>query len=205
LQVQNGGCSAKESVDSHGLSCQGSYGILAVEEETMAKGKLENNNRKTSADGQDLRLLLVDENVNDLDYYAEVLRYLGYNVEPVDSYVRAASALGRERFDLVIVDQGSVNFEGRSVLSRAVEVDRQVPVLVLTRAVDADCCIEALDAGAHEYVQKPLTTAEIRQLVGDYVKLPAEALQTGRPYAFNGALAGVSESGDARESWPKAS
>jgi DNA-binding response OmpR family regulator len=119
---------------------------------------------------QNLKLLLVDENASDLEYYTEVLRYLGYEVQPVNSYSEAAGTVGHERFDLVIVDQGSANFEGRQVLSRAVESDHRVPVLVLTRTVDVDCCIEALDAGAHEYVQKPLTTAEVRELVNDYIK-----------------------------------
>lgn len=136
----------------------------------MAKRKFESNVREAGMGGRDLKLLLVDENAYDLDYYTEVLRYLGYDVQPVNSYSRAAATLDCERFDLVIVDQGSANFEGRSVLSRAVEVDHHLPVLVLTRTVDADCCIEALDAGAHEYVQKPLTTAEVRELVNDYVK-----------------------------------
>ena len=136
----------------------------------MAMRKFESNVREASADGRNLKLLLVDENASDLEYYTEVLRYLGYEVQPVTSYFRAAAALVRDRFDLVIVDQGSADFEGRPVLTRAVEVDRHVPILVLTRTVDADCCIEALDAGAREYVQKPLTTAEVRELVYDYVK-----------------------------------
>jgi DNA-binding NtrC family response regulator len=171
----------------------------------MANRKLQSNIREVSADGLDMKLLLVDEDANDLDYYAEVLRYLGYEVVPVDSYDTAAATLGRERFDLVIVDQGSTNFEGRSVLSKAVEVDRHVPVLVLTRAVDADCCIEALDAGAHEYVQKPLTTAEVRELVSDYVKIPVEKFPHSRPYSMPGSVAGVGSLQDRDESYRKAS
>ena len=136
----------------------------------MAERKFQSDIREASADGRDLKLLLVDENTSDLHYYTEVLRYLGHEVQPVDSYSKAVSTLDRERFDLVIVDQGSASFEGRSVLSRAVEIDHHVPVLVLTGTVDADCCIEALDAGAHEYVQKPLTAAEVRELVNDYVR-----------------------------------
>lgn len=136
----------------------------------MRKELLKRENRKAPSEEQRLRLLLVDEDVKDLEYYAEILRYLGYEVRPVNSYARAAAALGHERFDLVILDQGGSGFEGRPVLVRAVEVDRHVPVLVLTRAVDADCCIEALDTGAYEYVQKPLTTAEVRELVSDYLR-----------------------------------
>lgn len=171
----------------------------------MAKPAWQSNMSEYPTDERELKLLLVDEDANDLDYYAEVLRYLGYNVVPMGSYVRAASMLGRERFDLVIVDQGSANFEGRSVLSRAVEVDRHLPVLVLTRAVDADCCIEALDAGAHEYVQKPLTAAEVRELVSDYVKAPGEKFQDVRPYEMPQSFATVGSSHASDESWRKAS
>lgn len=171
----------------------------------MAKMAWQRNVSEDFTDGRELKLLLVDEDANDLDYYAEVLRYLGYNVVPMDSYVRAGATLGRERFDLVIVDQGSANFEGRSVLSRAVEVDRHVPVLVLTRAVDADCCIEALDAGAHEYVQKPLTAAEVRELVSDYVKGPRERFQDIGPYEMPQNMAGIGSSHTSDESWRKAS
>jgi DNA-binding response OmpR family regulator len=154
---------------------------------------------------RELKLLLVDEDASDLDYYAEILRYLGYSVVPINSYVRAAATLGRERFDLVIVDQGSANFEGRSVLSRAVELDRHVPVLVLTRAVDADCCLEALDAGAHEYVQKPLTAAEVRGLVSDYVKAPGASFQDIMPYEMPRSMAGAGSSQAADDAWRKAS
>lgn len=164
----------------------------------MAREFVERN-KKASSDQRQLKLLLVDEDVKDLNYYAEVLRYLGYEVQSVDSYARAAASLGRESFDLVIVDQGSQDFEGRSVLSRAVEVNRHVPVLVLTRMVDADCCIQALETGAYEYVQKPLTTAEVRELVNDYLKPPVP-VTAGMPHYASG------ESDEAdRDSWRRAS
>lgn len=150
----------------------------------MAKRQLEANTGKTSLNEGQLKLLLVDEEAKDLDYYTGILRYLGYEVRSVDSYSRAADLLGRERFELVIVDQGSTSFEGRSVLSRAVEVDRHVPVLVLTRTVDADCCIDALDSGAYEYVQKPLTVAEVRELVCDYLKPTMATVSVGPNYPF---------------------
>lgn len=171
----------------------------------MAKRRREQNNGKDPVNEHGRKLLLVDEDANDLDYYSEVLRYLGYEVQPVDSYTTAAAILGGERFDLVIVDQGSSNFEGRSVLSRVVELDHHVPVLVLTRTVDADCCLEALDTGAYEYVQKPLTTAEIRELVSDYIKPPQEAIPSSRTYAFSGEVAAASNPAGESDSWRRAS
>lgn len=177
---------------------------ISNEEEAMAK-RVEGKAGKASTDERQLKLLLVDEEVNDLDYYAEILRYLGYAVRPVDSYSRAAALLGRERFDLVIVDQGSTGFEGRSVLIRAVEVDQRVPVLVLTRAVDADCCIEALDSGAYEYVQKPLTTAEVRELISDYLKPQLVTASAGRGYLSHRDSAGADSEEAERDSLRRAS
>lgn len=156
----------------------------------MAKTASKGNNGKGPSEERQMRLLVVDENSDDLNYYAGVLRYLGYDVRSMNSYAQAAAMLGKERFDLVLVDQGTSDFEGRSVLTRAVEVDRHVPVLVLTRNVDADCCIEALDTGAYEYVQKPLTTAEVRDLVGDYVSSAPGMFSASRAYAFHPASVG---------------
>lgn len=116
------------------------------------------------------KLLLVDENPQDLEDYTAMLRYLGYEVQPAGSYAGAVEFLDRAAYDLVIVDQGSAHFEGRSVLRRAVEVDRRTPVLVLTGAVSTACCVRALDMGADEYVQKPLSSSEVRELVNDYLK-----------------------------------
>jgi DNA-binding NtrC family response regulator len=171
----------------------------------MARKELEGNSRKVAASEQGLKLLLVDEDASDLDYYSEVLRYLGYNVRPIGSYTKAAAMLGREKYDLVIVDQGSSNFEGRSVLSRAIEVDRRVPVLVLTRTVDADCCIEALNSGAYEYVQKPLTTTEVRELVSDYVKTPPIQFSSRAGYAVRQEYVAAEDVRVGRESLRKAS
>ena len=154
----------------------------------MTKNLLKIKSSKTGTDEKGVRLLLVDEDANDLEYYSAVLRHLGYDVRPVGSYAKAAETLARERFDLVLVEQGSQDFEGRHVLTRAVEIDRHVPVLVLTRTVDVSCCIDALDSGAHEYVQKPLTTAEVRELVGDYIKPPAAISSVERGYTIAGDL-----------------
>lgn len=171
----------------------------------MSKRQLESRTEDGTSNEELHRLLLVDEDAGDLDYYSAMLRYLGYEVKPVDSYSKAAASLGSERFDLVIVDQGSSDFEGRSVLSRAVEVDRHVPVLVLTRAADADCCIEALDSGAYEYVQKPLTTAEVRDLISDYLKPSIGLFPASQDHHLQRSFTQGSNRQAVQESWSKAS
>lgn len=108
----------------------------------------------------------------DLEHYSKALNALGYEVHPMDSYPLAVHLLRREHFDLVIVEQGSTEFEGQAVLRRAFETNPNLPVLVVTRTVDAGCCLKALDSGACEYVQMPLTATELEELVSDYVVAP---------------------------------
>ncbi len=116
------------------------------------------------------KLLLVDEDIDDLLYYSAVLQHLGYEVRSQASYLQAASRLAVEDFDLVIVGQSSEDFSGRSVLARAVEDTRQTPILVLTRRSNPQSCTEALQWGAIEYLEKPLLRSEVAALVAKHLR-----------------------------------
>jgi DNA-binding NtrC family response regulator len=91
-------------------------------------------------------------------------------VRSIPSYTDGAACVEREDFDLIVVSQGSPSFEGRLVLARAIERNRWAPVLVLTRAIQMPCYIEAMQSGALDYMEKPLPPSEIGQLVAKYVR-----------------------------------
>jgi len=116
------------------------------------------------------RLLVVDEDLDDLFYYTAVLEHQGYQVRSIPSYTDGAACVEREDFDLIVVSQGSPSFEGRLVLARAIERNRWTPVLVLTRAVEMPCYIEAMQSGALDYMEKPLPPSEIGKLVAKYIR-----------------------------------
>jgi DNA-binding NtrC family response regulator len=115
------------------------------------------------------KLLVVDEDVEDLQHYSAILNQLGYEVRTFASYCEAVACLGQEVFDLVVVTQGTSRFEGRSVLARAIENDRCTPVLVLTHCVDIPCYLEAIQLGARDYMLKPLPPSEIGELVAKHL------------------------------------
>jgi DNA-binding NtrC family response regulator len=116
------------------------------------------------------RLLVVDEDLEDLLFYSGVLQHQGYEVRSIPSYKEGAAWIEREDFDLILVSQGSTSFEGRSVLARAIEKDRHAPVVVLSRSVDMPCYLEAMQCGALDYMEKPLLPSEIGQLVARYLR-----------------------------------
>ena len=116
------------------------------------------------------RVLVVDDDLDDLLYYSAVLQHHGYEVRSIPSYSAGATCLESEDFDLIIVSQGGPHFEGRRVLARAIEKDRRTPVLVFTKSVDMPCYLEAIQSGALDYIEKPLPPSEIGEMVAKHLR-----------------------------------
>ena len=116
------------------------------------------------------KILLVDESLRDLQYYTAILRWQGHEVLSFASYSEGWLALGRERFDLAIVSQGSRQFEGRALVQHAIEIERRLPILVLTDCLDMGCYLEAMQLGAADYLEKPILPSEIARLIETYVR-----------------------------------
>jgi len=116
------------------------------------------------------KILLVDESLRDLQYYTAILRWQGHEVLSFPSYAEGWLALERERFDFVIVSQGSRQFEGRTLVQHAIEIERRLPILVLTDCLDMGCYLEAMQLGAADYLEKPILPSEIARLIETYVR-----------------------------------
>jgi DNA-binding NtrC family response regulator len=67
------------------------------------------------------------------------------------------------------LDQGSGRFEGQQVLAQAMEVDVELRVLVLARSYDKGCHLEAMQSGALDYLEGPLSAAEIVALLETFM------------------------------------
>ena len=136
----------------------------------MMNPSLGNSNSCEEAALPKAKLLVVDEDLRDMCEYCGMLRERGYEVHCVCSYAEGAVCLNREPVDLVIVSQGSPGFEGRRVVERAIEKDRRIPVLVLARSVDMGCYLEAMQLGAFDYLEKPVSASEVVRLVATHIR-----------------------------------
>lgn len=116
------------------------------------------------------KVLLVDESPRDLQYYAAILQGQGHEVRAVPSYAEGWLALEKEHFDFIIVSQGSREFEGRVLLQRATEIERHLPVLILTDSLDMGCYLEAMQLGAADYLEKPVLPSELVRLIETHVR-----------------------------------
>ena len=111
------------------------------------------------------RILLVDEDEKDLKYFTTLLGRMGYSVRAFMNYREAEGCLEHEHFDFVIVSQGSPAFETHDLVQLTLSRDRHIPVVVLTRCLEMNCYLEAMQLGAVDYVEKPLAPAEFERLV----------------------------------------
>ena len=111
------------------------------------------------------KVLLVDEEAGDLRILRLILEGQGFEVFTCISFEAGILCLEAEPFDFVVVSQGSHAFEGRTVLDRAMQLDRRRPVLVLTRCIDMHCYLEAMQMGAIDYLEKPVPPADLLRFV----------------------------------------
>jgi two-component system phosphoglycerate transport system response regulator PgtA len=150
------------------------------------------------------RILLVDEDEKDLKYFTTLLGRMGYSVRAFMNHREAEGCLEHEHFDFVIVSQGSPAFETRALVQLTLARDRHKPVVVLTRCLEMNCYLEAMQLGAVDYLEKPLAPAEIIALLETFIPRrggmddsrvdrvkgarPSEkAPETGERYASDGA------------------
>lgn len=111
------------------------------------------------------RILLVDEDSRDRDHYRRMLHDSGFEVQTCSNFTQGVHLLGTERYDCIVVDQGGPDFKGRLVLERSVSKDRCRPVVILSHYHDVGCYLEAMQLGAVDYLEKPVTALEIVRVV----------------------------------------
>ena len=100
-------------------------------------------------------VLLVFEELEDLEDYGSILCALGYSIRMCNSVAEGIKALETENFSLVLVGQGTPAFEGRQVLERSLQLDPSVPVLIIARALNVHCYLDAMYLGAMDYLERP--------------------------------------------------
>lgn len=121
------------------------------------------------------KVLLVDDDLQDLKYYEVILRAGKFDVVACGSYREAEGWLTSGVFDFVILSQGGPDFEGRQVLEWAIAVDRNLPVLVLTSRHEIRCYLDAVQLGAVDYVEKPVNPSDLMWILETHLKPAGQA------------------------------
>ena len=115
-----------------------------------------------------MRILLVEDDPQLGDGLTIGLRQAGFAVDWLKDGNSADQALQSETFDFVVLDLGLPQLSGMEVLTRARRRGQHMPILILTARDATGEKVAGLDAGADDYLVKPIDldelTARIRAL-----------------------------------------
>ena len=119
-------------------------------------------------------ILAVDDREENLLLLEELLRQRGYtNVTSTSKPLQVAQLHREQQFGLILLDMQMPVLDGIGVMQqlRQQATEPFLPVLVITAQSDVDVRLQALSAGARDYVTKPFVVAELAQRIRNLLEV----------------------------------
>ena len=112
-----------------------------------------------------LRVLLVDDDVNICRTLSLGLKALSCHVTQAHSVAKAAEILQTQVFDLVLTDFRMGESTGTDLILEVKRMDPQALIAVMTAFASIDNAIEVTREGAFDYLPKPFTQGQLEHLL----------------------------------------
>jgi len=118
-------------------------------------------------------ILIVDDESQNRRLLEALLGHEGYVTRTADSGAEALLAIADDPPDLILLDVMMPGLDGRQV-ARAVKADpasSKIPIIMVTAQTDREARLAALDAGAEDFLSKPVDRAELWLRVRNLLRL----------------------------------
>ena len=131
------------------------------------------------------RILIADDQQDVLDALRLLLKGHGYSIETVNSPADLLAAVGRQEFDILLIDLNyardtTSGREGLDVLSRLKEIEDAPPVVAMTGWATVGLAVEAMQFGVSDFVEKPWTNTRLLEILSKQVGLGRERRESRR-------------------------
>lgn len=138
------------------------------------------------------RVLLVDDDTTLLEMLSEQLRMQEeFATATAETAGRALELTGVEHFDVVVLDVGLPDMDGREACRTMRQSGVKCPIIMLTGADTEADTILGLEAGANDYITKPFRVgvflARLRAHIRQHERSDDAVLTIG-PYTFKPSL-----------------
>ncbi|NOY52314.1 MAG: sigma-54-dependent Fis family transcriptional regulator [Deltaproteobacteria bacterium] len=110
-------------------------------------------------------LLIVEDDESMLDTLSDVFREKGENVVSVPTGDAALKEFSRNQPDLVLLDIRLPDTDGLTLLKKMKETAPDLLVVIMTAYPQVQTAIQAMKAGAYDYINKPFDLDEMRLVV----------------------------------------
>lgn len=106
-------------------------------------------------------ILIVDDEPNYLVVLSELLKEEGFEVFTAGDGVEGLACVKETDLDAVITDMQMPEMNGLEFMLKAKKVVPELPVIVITAFAEVEKAVEAMKAGAHNYLAKPFSNEEL--------------------------------------------
>lgn len=113
------------------------------------------------------KILIVDDEKNILKTIKTALEGDDVSVDTAMNGEECLDLIEQKEFDLILLDLKMPVIDGIEVLKRLSEKDIFIPVVIITAHGTIDKAVEAMKLGAVDFIQKPFSPNEIREIVDD--------------------------------------
>ncbi len=118
-----------------------------------------------------MKILLVDDSRTIRNIQKNTLSGLGYeDVAEAADGLEALSAVSTAPPDLIILDWNMPNMDGLTFLGKIRAKGIKIPVIMCTTEAEKSRVIQALQAGANNYVVKPFTAEALAEKIDQTLK-----------------------------------
>jgi DNA-binding response OmpR family regulator len=118
-------------------------------------------------------ILVVDDDIQNLRLLQVLLRPEGYVVRTANSGKEALASIADDPPDLILLDDMMPEMRG-VVVARALKdnlATRSIPIIMVTAQTDREARLAALDAGAEDFLTKPVDRVELWLRVRNLLRL----------------------------------
>jgi two-component system, cell cycle response regulator len=119
------------------------------------------------------RILVVDDNRDNVEIIATRLRYRGYLIDEAEDGHQALAAVHNDPPDLILLDVMLPDIDGYEI-SRRIKGDASlpfIPIILVTARDTTQDKVQGLDAGADDYLTKPINFPELEARVRSMLRI----------------------------------
>jgi len=124
-----------------------------------------------------INVLIVDDERGSRETLLDILEEEGFIVKTAGDAKEALGLLGREHYQIALLDIRLPGMDGVELLEKVRETSPGTAVIMITAYASVENTIKALNLGAYSYLTKPLNMDEVKVQIGrvvDNLRLSAE-------------------------------
>lgn len=108
-----------------------------------------------------VKILLVDDEPDFLDFVGKRLRLRGFDVSGVQSGREALAVMSHSDYDVVLLDVKMPEMDGIQTLAEIKRLTPKTEVIILTGHANMEAAVQGMELGAFDYLIKPVEISEL--------------------------------------------